>query len=104
MTSVPIIFIITLIVIGYSFLFADGFKPKNAPSSSNPPLDSRNGHNNIFSSVQNIEELNNKGIDYYNQGKYDEAITWFDKALALDPNNSYAQNNKEIVLSKLNKK
>lgn len=34
-------------------------------------------------------------------GKYDQAIPLIDKALAIDPNDTHALNNKELALSKL---
>ena len=34
--------------------------------------------------------LNNKGSALLNQDDYDQAITYFDKALAIDPNDKQA--------------
>ena len=42
-----------------------------------------------------------KGIDVDNLGKYDEAITYYDKALGIDPNDKSALNGKDLAL-KLN--
>ena len=40
--------------------------------------------------------MNNKGIALRSLGKYQEAITWYDKALSIDGNDTYAMNNKGI--------
>ncbi|HEY9492240.1 MAG TPA: tetratricopeptide repeat protein, partial [Nitrososphaeraceae archaeon] len=44
-----------------------------------------------------------KGISLESQGKHDEAITYFDKVLALDPNNENTLNWKEHTLRKIGK-
>jgi Flp pilus assembly protein TadD len=36
------------------------------------------------------------------QGNFEEAITYLDKALAIDPNDKVALDNKQIALKKLN--
>jgi tetratricopeptide (TPR) repeat protein len=48
-----------------------------------------------------IVDYNIKGTALYNQGTYDEAITYFDKVLAIDPNNILALYNKALALKKL---
>jgi tetratricopeptide (TPR) repeat protein len=50
-----------------------------------------------------IDSLNNKGLDLSRQGKYQEAIEWYDKALAVDPNYIYALNGKGVALNNLGK-
>jgi Tetratricopeptide repeat/PKD domain len=47
--------------------------------------------------------LNSKGIALENQGKYAEAITYYDRALAIDPNNKFALSNKGNALDSLGK-
>ena len=48
---------------------------------------------------KDIDALNQKGLDLYNQGEYQEAIKWYDKALEIDPNYVYALNNKGLALN-----
>ncbi len=38
-----------------------------------------------------IPALNNKGAALNNQGKYQEAIEYFDRVLAIDANESYSK-------------
>ncbi|HEX2472678.1 MAG TPA: tetratricopeptide repeat protein [Nitrososphaera sp.] len=42
--------------------------------------------------------LNNKGIVLSNQGKVDDAMRYFDEALAIDPKNDSILNNKKMIL------
>jgi tetratricopeptide (TPR) repeat protein len=42
--------------------------------------------------------LNNKGTSLYNLGRFNESIVYFDKALAIDPNNVAALDNKGLAL------
>jgi len=46
-------------------------------------------------------ELNNKGAALDSQGNYAEAISYYDKALAIDPNDKNALNWKQKALSKM---
>jgi tetratricopeptide (TPR) repeat protein len=52
----------------------------------------------VFTEQQNInnnvEVLNNRGKALDEQGRYEEAIRYYDKVLAIDPNNKFALNNK----------
>lgn len=49
------------------------------------------------------DKWNDKGIDYYNSGKYDEAIKCFDKIIKKYPNYVWALHNKGIALYELGK-
>src|SRR5918993_3134905 len=46
------------------------------------------------SASNNSVNMTNKGIEFNKIGKYNEAITFFDKALAIDPRNVVALNEK----------
>jgi len=46
--------------------------------------------------------MTNKGIELNKIGKYNESITYFDKALAIDPKNNDAIKGKEQTLVLLN--
>jgi large repetitive protein len=50
-----------------------------------------------------VSVLNDKGDALYNQEKYEEAITYYDKALAIDPNYVYALNGKGNAIAVLGK-
>ena len=47
--------------------------------------------------------LSDEGIALYKQGKYQEAIEFYDKALVIDPNYTLAQDNKKLALEGLYK-
>jgi tetratricopeptide (TPR) repeat protein len=47
--------------------------------------------------------LNKKGLDLMNSASYNQAITYFDKALAINPNDTDALNNKGLALAQLGK-
>jgi tetratricopeptide (TPR) repeat protein len=49
-------------------------------------------------SVENVETLLNKGIGLQSLGKYQEAIGYYDRALAVEPNNLIALNKKGQAL------
>lgn len=55
--------------------------------------------NNITdkASVENTETLINKGLALYVLRKYQEAISLFDKALAIEPNNTMILINKQLA-------
>jgi heparosan-N-sulfate-glucuronate 5-epimerase len=53
--------------------------------------------------ANDITALNNKGLALAKLGKYNESIVFFDKALAINPNNTAALNNKGLALAKLGK-
>jgi tetratricopeptide (TPR) repeat protein len=48
--------------------------------------------------------LNNKGMSLGTLGKYQEALTYFDKALVIEPNNSIILENKRLAELALNVK
>lgn len=52
---------------------------------------------------KDLEELNEIGKTLIDEGKYEEAIECFDKALELDPTYIRAYNNKGCVFEALNK-
>jgi tetratricopeptide (TPR) repeat protein len=45
---------------------------------------------------KNVAALDNRGVAFYRLGNYSQAITYYDKALAIDPKNAYAANKKVI--------
>jgi tetratricopeptide (TPR) repeat protein len=51
----------------------------------------------------NTLSLVERGMTLYNESNYDEAIVWFDKALALDSNNIDALINKGRALFRLDR-
>jgi tetratricopeptide (TPR) repeat protein len=91
-TNCYVVILFSMVII-YSFHFADGFRPSNAPKSV--PI----GINTTDITAKDINALIFKGVGLYLHGKYEEAIIWFDKALAIDPNNIDALYNKAQVLS-----
>jgi tetratricopeptide (TPR) repeat protein len=48
-----------------------------------------------------LQQLGNKGVAFYDLGKYHDAIVLYDKALALKPNDVDTINNKANALGKL---
>ncbi|MGB6593241.1 MAG: tetratricopeptide repeat protein [Candidatus Nitrosopolaris sp.] len=44
-----------------------------------------------------VQQLGNKGAALVDLGNYTQAITYFDKALAIDPNDKYALNLKQLA-------
>jgi tetratricopeptide (TPR) repeat protein len=44
--------------------------------------------------------LSNKGVSLFELEKYSEAIEYYDKALAIDPNDIKTLNNKKAAISK----
>jgi tetratricopeptide (TPR) repeat protein len=53
----------------------------------------------VFASNQDISELIDIGLNLFSQERYQEAIEYFDKALAIDPNDTNALTSKADVLS-----
>jgi tetratricopeptide (TPR) repeat protein len=53
--------------------------------------------------IVDFATLDNKGFALYSLGKYNEAIIYYDKSLAIDPNYTTALNNKALALLKLEK-
>ena len=54
-------------------------------------------------SQETVEELNKKGLELYDKGKYEEAITCFDKALKMSEDSYQIWNNKGLAYYKLKK-
>ena len=48
-----------------------------------------------------INSLINKGVALHERGQYEEASTYYDRALAIDPNDVYALNNKANAITEL---
>ena len=55
--------------------------------------------NQLSKAQDSISQFLEKANSLYDQGKYQEAITWYDKALAIDPNDVDALNGKTQALS-----
>lgn len=53
---------------------------------------------------ENAKSWNDRGVDLYAQGKYDEALKCYDKAIELDPQFSLAWDNKDAALFALNQR
>ena len=50
----------------------------------------------------NETRLNEKGLALYSSGKYQEAIEVLDQALKINPNNTEALQNRELIFERLN--
>jgi tetratricopeptide (TPR) repeat protein len=51
--------------------------------------------------TDDVEALFDKGLALDGLGQYEEAISYYDKVLAIDPNNIFALGNKGLGLSNL---
>jgi tetratricopeptide (TPR) repeat protein len=51
--------------------------------------------------ANDVDVINNKGWALNELGRYQEAIPYFDRALAIDPDYVHALNNKRLALDKL---
>jgi tetratricopeptide (TPR) repeat protein len=51
--------------------------------------------------AEEIAALYNKGVNYFSQGKYDEALKTFKQVLALDPNHKGAKDYKKRTETRL---
>jgi Flp pilus assembly protein TadD len=69
------------------------------PVSLQPPSPPLQTADNVIATA----DLLKQGLALYNLGQYQGAITWFDKALFIDPNNIEALNYKGAALSNLGK-
>lgn len=54
-------------------------------------------------SSEEINFLYDKGIFFFCAGKYEEAIEWFDKIIAMNPTSKIALSYKGLALVKLNR-
>jgi hypothetical protein len=55
----------------------------------------------LFFFFKNSDDLNQNGINFFNNGKYAEAILCFNKSLTLNPGNSKSWYNKGLVLKNI---
>jgi tetratricopeptide (TPR) repeat protein len=74
-------------------------KQLQPPVSLQPPSPPLQTANNAIETADLLEQ----GFGLYSLGQYQEAITWYDKALSIDPNNIEALNYKGVALSNLGK-
>ncbi len=79
------------ILLSSSFFIFDSIVAEAQPNSSS---------SSMINSTQ-AETLYKTGIDLYDQQKYDEALQFFDKALAINPSYVNALNNKGLALDHL---
>jgi tetratricopeptide (TPR) repeat protein len=56
-----------------------------------------------FYRMEDTDALISKGLALYNLGRTEEAIQYYDRALAIDPEDVDAQSNKDSALSSLAK-
>lgn len=92
------------IVIGITF-FAIVFRVLNSNSSSeaeSSPIalnefESDNSQSVLQSDPNNIDALTNVGNEFYGQGEYDSALTYYERVLKIEPSNQYALYNKALV-------
>ena len=61
------------------------------------------GSASLKESGTNTASLNNQGMALFSQGEYEAAIPYFDKALAINPDDAIALNNKGAALLNLHK-
>ena len=66
-------------------------------SKEDPALTQRIEESLQFVENNNTDNLCQSGIDYYRQGKYNQALQEFKKALALDPQNAIAKNYIDMI-------
>ena len=48
-------------------------------------------------STNDLDALTNRGNEFYNQGKFDSALFYYDRVLTIDPSNQFAQYDKALV-------
>jgi tetratricopeptide (TPR) repeat protein len=57
--------------------------------------------------INNSNDAENQSLEtgdnLFDQGKYDEALTYYEKAIESDPDNTYLQHQKTVCLGHLNK-
>lgn len=49
------------------------------------------------SNSNDLDVLTNRGNEFYNQGKYDSALFYYNRVLKIDPSNQFAQYDKALV-------
>ena len=47
--------------------------------------------------ADDIDVLTNRGNEFYNQGKHDSALFYYNRVLTIDPSNQFAQYDKALV-------
>ena len=88
------------IVLGISslYLYSTTSIALGASSLSPMPSSSTTASNTNDTTLNEFSVLNAKGVSLNGLGKYNESITYFDKVLAIDPNNVLALNEKGNAL------
>lgn len=92
------------IIIGITF-FVIVFRVINSAHSSeveSSPTELNNSESENFQSIlqgdpNNIDALTNVGNEFYGQGEYDSALTYYERVLKIEPSNQYALYNKALV-------
>lgn len=74
------------------------FKPQALINETDRSKTSEKNQVTNNSQPENLSTLNDKGVDFYIQGRYDLALECYNKAIELDPNSSLAWNNKGALL------
>jgi tetratricopeptide (TPR) repeat protein len=84
--------------------FLETLKIKSQVTSPGTGIKENTNETQVKSPYQeeNATIWNDRGVDLYAQGKYDEALKCYDKAIEFDPQFSLAWNNKDAALFALN--
>src|SRR5918999_3829106 len=91
------------IVLGITSLYFFSITSIALGASSSPPTPSSSttASNATNTTLNEVSVLNSKGVSLNGVGKFNESITYFDKVLAIDPNNVLALNEKGNALGGL---
>lgn len=82
------------------FLFSSVVLLSNAGAHATPVTNVSNNNQTGKEVISNYVE---KGLELYNASNYEQAVQWFDKALAVDPNYTAAVVNKARAYYNLDK-